>query len=391
MNPPPENTGKLLKTAAYYVAFVGIGLCAASLGPTLSGLAKHTRTNLSGISFLFTARSLGYLCGAFNVGRLYDRTPGHPVMAIALVIMAALVGLVPMTSLLWLLAVVFVLIGMTESVVDIGGNTLLVWVHQRNVGPFMNGLHFFFGVGAFLAPLMIARVMGSSGDITWAYWMIALLMLPIAIWLLCLSSPVNQRSSQHGVKGQIHYPLFILILLFFFFYVGAEVGFGGWIFTYAVSQKWGSNTTAAYLTSAFWGTYTLGRLLAIPLAVRFKPRTILFGDLIGCLLSLSIMILWSKSLTASWLGTLGLGLSMASIFPTMISFAERHIVITGQITGWFFMMSSLGAMFLPWLIGQFFESIGPQVTMVIISSDLICALGILIGLRQYLLQREPAR
>jgi fucose permease len=75
----------------------------------------------------------------------------------------------------------------------------------------------------------------------------------------------------------------------------------------------------------------------------------------------------------------------------MISFAGRHIVITGRITGWFFMMSSLGGMFLPWLIGQFFESIGPQVTMVTISSDLICALGILIGLGRYAIHRESSR
>ncbi len=52
--------------------------------------------------------------------------------------------------------------------------------------------------------------------------------------------------------------------LFFFLYVGAEVGFGGWIFTYAVALDLGSETAAAYLTSAFWGALTFGRLLTIP-------------------------------------------------------------------------------------------------------------------------------
>ena len=37
-------------------------------------------------------------------------------------------------------------------------NPLLVWVHGDEVGPAMNGLHFFFGVGAFLSPIIIAVI-----------------------------------------------------------------------------------------------------------------------------------------------------------------------------------------------------------------------------------------
>ena len=45
-------------------------------------------------------------------------------------------------------------------------------------------------------------------------------------------------------------------------------------------------------------------------------------------------------------------------------------------TGWFLIGASAGAMFLPWLIGQLFESIGPQVVMGAILVDLILALAI---------------
>jgi hypothetical protein len=34
-------------------------------------------------------------------------------------------------------------------------------------------------------------------------------------------------------------------------------------------------------------------------------------------------------------------------------------------------------MFLPWLIGQLFESVGPQITMIAILVDLIVAVGVL--------------
>jgi len=118
----------------------------------------------------------------------------------------------------------------------------------------------------------------------------------------------------------------------------------------------------------------LGRLLSIPLAARFRPRTILLTDLLGCLASVGILLLWPGSGTATWLGTLAMGLAMASIFPTCITLAGRRIPITGRVTGWFLVSSSLGGMSLPWLIGQLFEPIGPWITMGIILIDLVAAL-----------------
>jgi len=379
----PERAGQISKTIGYYAAFVGIGLSIASLGPTLLVLAEHTQTHLSQISTLFTARSLGYLLGIFFGGRWYDRVPGHPVMGAGLIIMAVMLALVPLMSLLWVLTTVLLMLGMAEGALDVGGNTLLVWVHRRNVAPFMNGLHFCFGVGAFLSPIIIAQAVLRSGDIAWAYWMLAVWMVPVAIWLLRLPSPPAQTVSKDGPAGQSDLLLVILIAVFFSTFVGAEIGFAGWISTYAIALDLGDKASAAYLTSAFWGTLTLGRLLAIPIAVRFSPRSILLGDLAGCLASVGMILLWSNSVTAIWLGTFGFGFSIASMFPTCLNLAERLMTITGKITGRFLIGGSVGSMSLPWLIGQLFESIGPRVTMLAIMLDLIVAVGIFAALMLY--------
>jgi FHS family Na+ dependent glucose MFS transporter 1 len=177
--------------------------------------------------------------------------------------------------------------------------------------------------------------------------------------------------SKEGTSAQVNPLLVGLIALFFFLYVGAEVSFGGWIFTFTTALKLANAAEAAYITSAFWGSLTIGRLLAIPIATRVRPRMMLFTDLLGCLASVGIILLWSNSLVAVWLGTLGIGLSMASIFPTTLSFAERRLTITGQVTGWFFVGAGAGGMVLPWLIGQLFDSVGPRVTMLGILGDII--------------------
>ena len=165
--------------------------------------------------------------------------------------------------------------------------------------------------------------------------------------------------------------------------IAAEAAFGGWIYTYATRLNLTGETAAGYLTSAFWGALALGRLLGIPVSARFRPLAILFGDLAGCLVSIGIIILWPESLAVLWMGAFGAGLSMASMFATLLNFASQHMTITGRVTGWFFVGTSTGAMSIPWLIGQFFESVGPQATMPIIMGDLILALVAFTALMLY--------
>ncbi|GAB4533403.1 MAG: MFS transporter [Anaerolineae bacterium] len=377
-----ERKRVLSRTAAYYVAFVALGTTGAVLGPTLRGLAEHTRSPLNQISLLFTAVSLGYLIGSFLSGRLYDRVPGHPVMAAGLVMLAAMLGLAPLSPWLWFLFVVFLIIGIAQGAVDVGGNTLLVWAHGDKVPPFMSGLHFCFGLGAMLSPIVVAQSKGLSQDIIWAYWVLAVLMLPVAVWLLRLPGDVIQRTPNDDPTRPSDNRLLALIVLFFFLHVGAEISFGGWIATYAVAMNLASETGADYLTSAFWGAFTIGRLLSIPVTLRFRPGTILLGGLLGCLASLAVILLWPNSLTLLWLGAAGMGLSIAPMFPTSISLAERRMAITGQVTGWFLVGASVSSMLLPWLIGQLFEPVGPRVTMFIILVDILLALGVFVTVRR---------
>jgi MFS transporter, FHS family, Na+ dependent glucose transporter 1 len=371
---------KLPQTIAYFAAFVALGLSSSSMGPTVPGLAENAHTDLKNISLLFTARSLGYLLVSLRGGKLYNKRRGNRVMAVALIGMGIMLALTPMLPKLWLLFLAILLTGVAEGALDIGGNTLLVWVHGKRVAPFMNALHFFFGVGAFLSPIIVAQVLLVNPNIKVAYWALALLMIPVAFWVLQLPSPAPQTASPDKTATQANPRLVAFIAVFFFLYLGAELGFGNWIFTYMTTVKLSNETVARYVNSAFWGALTAGRLVAIPLATRFKPRVILFSNLLGALISIAVILMWQESFTAVCVGAIGFGLSMASIFPTTFSFAERRLTITGQVTGWFLVGASAGGMFLPWLIGQMFEKLGARVMMVIILIDLLAALLVFVML-----------
>jgi fucose permease len=286
----------------------------------------------------------------------------------------------PTVPLLTVLAIVLLLGGIAQGTVDVGGNTLLVWVQRDNIGPFMNALHLFWGIGAFLSPIIIAQAMLMRGDITWAYWALALLTLPPMIWIWSLPSPAPLVSAGAG-KQTVARPLLVAAIAgFFVVYVGAEVSFAGWIYTYAAASGMATAATAAYLTSVFWGALTLGRLLAIGIAMRVSSRAILFTDLIGCLVGIGAMLLWPNSQTVLWGGTFLVGLGMASIFPMMLSFAARRMPVTGVVTAWFLVGSSTGAMLMPWIIGQLFVPVGPEVTLIVIGLNLLVALGVFTAL-----------
>jgi FHS family Na+ dependent glucose MFS transporter 1 len=380
---PDARRVRLYQTAGYYLAFVTLGLVGASLGPTLPGLAEQTGSLLSEISYLFMARSFGYLAGSFIGGRFYDRHQGHRVMAAVLASIGLLMATVPQVSWLPLLIIVLLGIGLSEGALDVGGNTLLLWVHGSTVGPFMNALHFFWGFGAFLSPIIVAWAIARSGGIGLAYVSLAILVLPPLVWLLRVRSPdrSGDAAAQAGSDGQAANDgapagLVITIMVFLFLYVGAEVAFGGWIYTYALTLGLADATMAAYLASAFWGSLTLGRLLTIPLAARLRPAVLLGMSLSGSLLTLGALLVWRDSPAVVWAGAIGMGLSMAAIFPVTVTLAGSLMPITGRITAWFFVGASAGGMVVPWLIGQWFESIGAQVTMVIVLADLMLATAV---------------
>lgn len=385
MNPPlspwqritnVRNNLALEQTFTYYLAFIALGLTTASLGPTLLGLSEQTGSTLGQISFLFTARSFGYMSGSFIGGRLFDRLPGHRTMALALVVIAITLTAVPIAPFLWILIGLMLIMGACEAMMDVGGNTLIVWVHRDGVAPYMNGLHLFFAVGALISPLLFAQVVLFTSGFGWGYWLLALLMVPVMIRLLPLPNPqpLVTRAEQASVRPNVL--LLALIVIFFVMLAGAELGFGGWVYTYAVRANMADEATARYLNSAFWAAFLTARIASIPIATRVRPRMIIFGDLILALTGIALILLLPSSVAALWGGTILFGLGIASTFPTILNFASRHLTITGSVTGWFFVGVSLGSMTIPLLIGQSFELIGPQSVLWIIGGALVLALAV---------------
>lgn len=369
---------KYILTTAYYLAFILLGLTLGAEGPTLPKLAENTSSTLDQISLIFFSGSLGYLLGSYVSGRIYDRLPGHQFLAGVILLLGIAIAFVPAATALWMLLVITLIAGFAKGSLDVGGNTLILWVHHEQVGPFMNGLHALFGLGAFVGPLIVARVLAITDNIYWVYWTLAIAALPITALIWSLPSPSARPTPEEHKDAPLPVVPLAIMVLCFLLYVGTEVGFGTWIYTYALELGLGTEITSAYLTSAFWGAFTVGRLLAIPISTRLRPLTILYLDFAGCFISLGLILLFRDSAVILWIGSILLGLSQASIFPTYLTLSEERMHVTGTMAGWFLVGGSIGGMILPWTIGQAFVRLGPGTMVTIVFITLILNLFALV-------------
>ncbi|MFP4068113.1 MAG: MFS transporter [Spirochaetaceae bacterium] len=345
---PPEGT-----TIGYFWALFTLGLAAASIGPSLGGLARNTGASLGAVSIVFAAYRAGFVGGAFLGGALLDRLRGNPVVATMMLVMAVVFAAIPQVSTLAVVGAGFLVLGVGAGTVEIGSNTLLVWRYGNDVGPYMNGLHFAFGIGAILSPVLIGRAIEITGGLTGGFLLASLLILPGTLLLVRGASPSSPAEEESTGTPSSVVPV-VLVAVFLLLYVGAEAGFGGWVYTYAVTLNLASPAQAGGMTSAFWGALTAGRLLLVPVSSRVAPRHILVAGAAGSVVFLGFAALpvVSPNAVLLWAVSAGLGLSMAGIFPGTMSFAGRHLRVTGSVSRWFFVGAGAGGMSIPWLVGR---------------------------------------
>ena len=181
------------------------------------------------------------------------------------------------------------------------------------------------------------------------------------------------------------------------------MAFGGFVFSFAHESLGFAPSPARALNACFWGAITVGRLVAIPVATRFSPAAMLGADLVGCVVAAAALCLAPRCDDGGasigggadggdggvgvgggvggvggvgvgggvgdggdgcpaaaqqplvWAATVAFGLSMASIFPCVITYAERVISVTGAVTSLFVVGAALGELLVPLLVASLYR------------------------------------
>ncbi|XP_037088210.1 major facilitator superfamily domain-containing protein 4A-like [Pollicipes pollicipes] len=367
------------------------------------------------------------------------RVSAHGAMLVSLLMLAVTLSLVPQCWSLPVLALDLAAMGLFMGVIDTISNLCMIQLYGANVSPFLQALHFFYALGAFASPMiiepfllsdphrcfdLIEDIMESRGnstdnesallkvmqksEIQYGFWIMALLQLPVAVLVVTVllrkqkatsaetyeidergGLTVHHTASETPGERAAASPRQVLLvtlctIVLCFMYDGLQGAYGGYIYNYATKTVEGlSITQAAYLTSCFWGTFAIGRLLSIGIATKLAPAFMILFNIVGCGLAAVLMLIWQNDKLMIYVGTSLFGLSLSSIYPTAISLAETYINVSSVITSLIVVGAAAGEMVQPVIVGHEFDGIGPA--MFLINILLVVLISIIVVFALFLI------
>ncbi|XP_006840048.1 PREDICTED: LOW QUALITY PROTEIN: sodium-dependent glucose transporter 1 [Chrysochloris asiatica] len=382
-----RNLLRWFTTVVLCAAFLGLGMSIAILGPTFQDLATNVNSNISSLSLIFVGRAFGYLSGSVIGGVLFDCMNHFLLLGLSMLVTTVGLYLVPFCKRAILLIVMMFIFGTSMGVLDTGGNILILAIWGKEGAPHMQALHFSFALGACLAPLLAKLTFSTtesaenatevdsalnwsseadsesvfgvpnSMNLLWAYALIGTYIFVISVLLFALFLKKSSRrekaqaSAQRSRKAKYHKTLLCLLFVFFFFYVGAEVTYGSYVFSFATTHVGMQESEAAGVNTAFWGTFAVVRGLAIIFAAFLQPATMIVLSNIGSLISSAVLVIFDKNRVCLWVATSVYGASMATTFPSGFSWIEQYTTIDGKSAAFFVIGAALGEMAIPAVIG----------------------------------------
>eukprot|EP00698_Gefionella_okellyi_P017298 TRINITY_DN5043_c0_g1_i1.p1 TRINITY_DN5043_c0_g1~~TRINITY_DN5043_c0_g1_i1.p1 ORF type:complete len:486 (+),score=92.36 TRINITY_DN5043_c0_g1_i1:45-1502(+) len=160
-------------------------------------------------------------------------------------------------------------------------------------------------------------------------------------------------------KKRVPLRMIVLLSVMLFVYYGFVVSFGSWLYAYALHLDLAGRDTGPYLSSVFWGTITLTRLILVPFASRLKPFTLLLMNMSATLVLTVVLVATAASPIALWVNTALLGIAVASVFAAGFSLPSwLGYAITAKDTMWIVIGVAVGELAVPAGIGFLFDRIG---------------------------------
>ena len=286
-------------------------------------------------------------------------------------------------------------------------------------GPYMQALHFFFGIGSILGPILsepflsvknetqielLGNYLNESNthslihlsDISWdknetfhsklwiPYTISSLTAVISAIIFLILfltiryKTPQNRRSIQESDESQqlvvetntqssgfkfecFDCPTLWMIAiscLFLIVYAGQETAYFQFSASFATETDLHlSKKTAAFMASALALSFTITRALSILIAIKISPQIMIYIDCF-VIFNAQLIILFYANTNENylWLGNVLMGTGFASIFPSFYPFIEKNLKISNIIGSIFIFCTGLSSCVCPLIVGLFIES-----------------------------------
>ncbi|GFR48845.1 hypothetical protein Agub_g10798 [Astrephomene gubernaculifera] len=378
-----EYSGRYLLTCliGYSLSFVVFGSQVSILGPTIAALANKLHVEEPDLSPLFTALGVSCIVSGTPSGWLVDRVPTHRVLAGSLLVQAVGFSLVPLMPSVWSLTALFFAACFSYNFTNSAVFTGLAWMFPKRAGPAINMVLAMFGLGSFFIPLAAQACSTYLGSPLAVFYLTGGLALIAALPFLALASPTRptdaadpasaegsgscttsvtsrrsrlrpdasrRRALQQSTTGAV--------VLLVFLTTAAETAIGNWVHTFSVQEVPGMGEgEAALANSAFWGAFTVGRVIGATVSHATTPLALLLGSLPFSLAGCALPLLagrgrLSKQLVLALAALTGLGNSTG--YANAVALLERYLPVSGLINGVFGAVAGGACMVGPVLVAE---------------------------------------
>lgn len=339
-----------------------IGITSVVLGALLPVLLPHYERGYSDGGFLLFLQFLGFLIGVLLSPSMTAKMGRKWMLTLALICIVAaylLLGWLPSWEIVLLLTVI---VGFGSGIIEpsVGAFTIEFTENQKAVA--MSKLDVFFALGALLIPAAAALFIWLE---QWHLTFFTVAILAFMLMLLWVSMPrsaaqyleqagentSDQRTEKRSRYSKKQLGLLTIFVVFFFVYMGLELGLMNFLPSILVERLELSESIASLSVSILWIAMIVGRLFSGKIAEAVQYMLFLIWSTVGTLLFTMSMVFVSGQ-WVTYVLIFGTGLFMSGLFCIALVYANVLIPgMTERTTSILIASGGIGGAVLQYLTG----------------------------------------
>jgi fucose permease len=359
-----------------FSSFIMLGLPDGLRGVAWTSIYPELGTTLGSRGVWLSAVTIGYLITSFNSGRILGRLGTGQALALGSAVMGLGMigyGLAPSWELLVLIGV---FAGLGSGTLDAGMNTFVAVRLPPNL---MYWLHASFGLGATIGPQVMSFIIEQQKQ-SWrlGYILAGAVQLGFALiiyvtreqWSLARAADATDTSMMERktpFSETLCQPAVLLSIVLFFIFVSIEITPSEWGFPIMTRLRGIDAQEAANWVSAFWGVFTIGRILP-GIITRFIPELLYLRIMTVTMVIGAVLFAWNPTPLLGLLGLPLIGYSVAPLFPALINSTEARVgsKYAANTIGFQVAAAGISIGLSQWFTGQLAENVSLEAVMVFI-------------------------
>jgi fucose permease len=362
------------------------------LGPLMPEILSRYGLNLAAGSGVVSIQNISGLIAVVVCGLFGDRWNKYSYLGLgALMFVLSLLG-TPLAPTYSILLAIFFVFGMGSRGLDALSNAVISDVHGDRRSLFLNLLHTFFGIGAFLGPMFVYFSLNNGMEWNRTFFflgIIAFLFFLAYLFVVIRGRKNNELSSGSGTaKTGTGNPtgsglayvfargrMWVLGLLMFL-HMGVLGVLITWLPLFAGKSAGAGGFLSSFTLSALWVGIIFSRLLLSRLAGRFGEILLIrWGAVIPLLLYVPAIVIGNPVLLA--VSAFFTGLLAGYTIPFLVSvgcgwFPEKSAAVTSML----FVFGYLSVGLYPRISGMLGDSYGLAAAMLLVAASQIVLFGI---------------